>query len=180
MVYTGSTGQKASGEGVFQGESASWNVADGFTKINVLKILIEINLYEVMAKFGKQNLEDDVHPSEISYRRVDGFDRMIFALRQIISNTMFQIDRDDKDKINRLVERIDRVESFSDAISTTVTNDVTKESQLIINEEHFMKSLDILSEIKQELNFILNKAGLIFRKGEETDIDEFMKSVYEG
>jgi len=180
MVFSGSTGQKASGEGIIQGETSSWNIADGFTKINVLKILIEINLYEVMAKFGKQNLEDDLIFSEIPYRRVEGFDRMIFALRQIISNCMFQIDKDDKDKIKRLVERIDLVESLSDGISTTVTNDVTKESELKINEEHFRKCLDILSNVKEELHVLLNHAGLIFRRGEETDIDEFMKSVYEG
>jgi len=180
MVFSGSTGQKASGEGVVASETTSWNIADGFTKINVLKILIEINLYEVMAKFGKQNLEDDVVPSEIPYRRVDGFDRMIFALRQIITNCMFAIEKEDKEKVNKIVERIDNVEKYSDGICTITTNDVTKEVALRINEEHFGKCLDILSNVKEELHFILNRAGLIFRKGEETDLDEFMKSVYEG
>lgn len=176
----GSTGEKASGEGTFGGESTTWNIADGFTKINVLKILIEINLYEVMAKFGKQNLEEQISDNEIAHRRVDGFDRMIFALRQIISNCMFQIDKDDKDKVEELIERIDFVESKAENIATTFTNDVTKEDELKINEEHFRNCLDTLSDIKKQLHFYLNRAGLIFRKGEETDLDEFMKSVYEG
>jgi len=179
-MVSGSTGQKASGEGVIAGETTSWNIADGFTKINVLKILIEINLFEIMAKFGKQNLEEEVNPHEIPYRRVDGFDRMIFALRQIISNCMFQIETEDIEKVKALVERIDLVESFSDAIANTLKNDVTKETELRINEAHFMRCLDILSDIKEQLHKYLNKAGLIFRKGEETDLDEFMKSVYEG
>lgn len=180
MGFTGSTGQKASGEGVIGGETSSWNVADGFTKINVLKILIEINLFEVMAKFGKQHMEEEVNFSEIPYRRVDGFDRMIFSLRQIISNCMFQIEKEDKEKVNELIERIDLIESLSDGISTTMRNDVTKETELRINEEHFRKCLDALSDIKEKLNFYLNKAGLIFRKGEETNLDEFAKSIYEG
>ena len=168
------------GEDIIQGATKEWNVSDGFTKIDVLKILIEINLFEVMAKFGKQNLEEIVPFEEIPQRRVDGFDRMIFALRQIISNCMFQIDKDDKDKVNRLVERIDAVESRAGGIATEFTNGVTHETQLTINEEHFRKSLDILSNIKEELHYVLNKAGLIFRRGEETNLDEFMKSVYEG
>jgi hypothetical protein len=179
MVFSSSTGQKADGSTVFQGETTSWNIADGFTKINVLKILIEINLYEEMAKFGGRNGEE-VIPSEIPYKRVEGFDRLMFSLRQIISNCMFQIEREDKDKIKALVERIDLVESFSDGICDITKNDVTKESELKINDIHFRKLLDILTNIKEELHFILNRAGLIFRKGEETDLDEFMKSVYEG
>jgi NDP-sugar pyrophosphorylase family protein len=60
---------------------------------------------------------------------------------------MFQIEHDDKEKIKRLVERIDFVESVSDAIATETKNDVTKESELRINEEHFRNCLDVLSDI---------------------------------
>jgi len=116
----------------------------------------------------------------LAERRVDSFDRMLFAMRQIISNCMFQIDKDDKLKANVLVERLDLVEMVSEHISTRTYNLVTKENELVINEAHFRKCLDVLSNIKQELNFILNKAGLIFRKGEEINVDDFMKSVYEG
>ena len=175
-----STGQKASGETVFQGETTSWNIADGFTKMNILKILIEINMYEETSKFGYRTGEE-IPYHEVPHKRVEGFDRMMFALRQIISNCMFQITKDDIDKMKRLVERIDLVESVSDGISNTVTNDVTKETVLRINEEHFRKCLDILSEIKQELHSLLNHAGLIFRLDTDTmDLDQFMSSVYEG
>ena len=168
------------GEDIIQGATKEWNISDGFTKFDVLKILVDINMYEVMAKFGKQNLEEIVPYEEIPHKRVEGFDRMIFALRQIISNCMFQIDRDDLDKVNRLVGRIDTVESRAGAIATEFTNGVTHERELKINEEHFRKSLDVLSDVKQDLHSILNKAGLIFRRGEETNLDEFMKSIYEG
>lgn len=178
-MYSGSTGQKASGESVIQGETTTWNIADGFTKINVLKILIEINMYEEIARFGYRNGEE-IQQVEVPYKRVEGFDRLMFALRQIMSNCMFQIEKDDKPKIQKLIERVDFVESLSDAISTTIKNDVTKEEELKINEKHFRNCLDILTQIKEDLNFLLNNAGLIFRKGEETNIDEFMKSVYEG
>lgn len=179
MVFSGSTGQKASGEGIFKGDSESWNVADGFTKINVLKILIEINMYEEIARFGFRQGEDCIE-TEIPYKRVEGFERLMFALRQVTSNCMFQIEKDDRKNAEELIKRVDQVESFSSGICDVVKNDVTKESILRINEEHFRKCLDILSDVKQDLNSILNRAGLIFRKGEETDLDDFLKSVYEG
>ena len=178
IVFSGSTGQSAGGEGVFQGETTSWNTADGVSKILILKILIEINLYEEMAKFGGRNGEQ-ILPSEIPYKRVEGFDRMMFALRQIISNCMFQIEKQDKEKMKMLVERIDMVESYSGGIADTDKNDVTKESELRINEEHFRNLLDTLSDVKQELHELLNHAGLIFRRDGETSIDDFLKSVYE-
>ena len=179
-MFSGSTGQNASGEGVIQGDTNTWNVADGWTKINVLKPLIEANLFETMAKFGKQNLEDEFDPHQIAHNRVEGFDRMMFVLRQTISNTMFKIDRDDKEKVQKLIERLDLVESVADGIASDMVNDVTKEHELRINEDHFRRCLDVLTDIKQQLNSCLNKAGLIFRQSEETDLDEFMRSVYEG
>jgi len=132
-----------------------------------------------MAKFGGRNGEQ-ILPSEVPYKRVEGFDRMMFAIRQIVSNCMFQIEKQDKEKMKLLVERLDRVESYSDGIANTVTNDVTKESELRINEHHFRNLLDILGNIKQELHELLNHAGLIFRRDGATDIDDFFKSVYEG
>lgn len=181
MGFSGSTGQNASGEGVFQSGSTTWNIADGFTKINVLKILIEINLFEVLAKFGKQDAEQQVIPSEIPYRRVDGFDRMLFALRQLMSNCMFAIkDKKDRELAGLILTRIDNVEKYSDAIANETHNSVTKENELIINEEHFRKCLDTLSQIKEEVNFILDRAGLIFRHDEGMDLDDIMNSIIDG
>jgi DNA-directed RNA polymerase subunit F len=173
-----STGEKASGETTFQG-SEVWNASEGISKMLILKILIEINLYEVMAKFGKQDLEQELDMRTITQNRIDGFDRLIFAERQIIQNCMFQIDREDRDRTQRLVDRLNLVEGVANGIVSEMINDVTKETELRINEPHFRKCLDVLSNIKEELHFILNKSGLIFRKSDETNLDDFMKSVYE-
>ena len=61
-----------------------------------------------------------------------------------------------------------------------MTNDVTKETELRINEDHFIKCFDILRAIKDELNFPINRAGLIFKASDTMDIDEIMKSIEEG
>jgi len=180
MAITGSTGQHASGKGVFGDGTETWNVADGFTKINVLKILIEINLYELMAEFGRQNEEDELTPKQTTENRIYGFNRMKFAIKQVTSNCMFKIEAQDRTRVKTMLERIKNVEKVSNGIYTTYYNHVSKEETIVINEEHFRKCLDILSDIKEKLFSILNRAGLIFRKGEETDLDEFMKTVFEG
>lgn len=180
-MVSGSTGKNAGGESVFESGSTTWNIADGFTKINVLKILIEINLFEILAKFGKQDVEQQVFPSEIPYRRVDGFDRMLFALRQLMSNCMFAIkDKKDKEIAQLIVDRIDNVEKFADGIANETHNSVTKENELIINEEHFRKCLDTLTQLKQEVHFLLDRAGLIFRHDEGMDLDDIMNSIIDG
>jgi uncharacterized protein Yka (UPF0111/DUF47 family) len=175
-----SLGQNASGEGIFKGDTETWNVADGFTKINVLKILIEINLYELIAEFGRQNEKEILTPSEIVENRIFAFNRMKFAIKQVTSNCMFKIEQKDRTRVSEMMERIKKVEKVADGIYKSYYNHVTKEEKIIINEEHFKKCLEVLSDIKEKLFSILNRAGLIFRKGEETDLEDFMKSVYEG
>lgn len=178
MAITGSTGQNASGESLFNTET--WNVADGFTKINVLKILIEINLYELLAEFGRQDEQEGMSPEQITENRIYGFNRMKFAIKQVTSNCMFKIDAKDKRRVEKMMDRVRMVDKVSDGIFSTYSNYVTKEERIVINEDHFRKCLDILSDVKEVLFSILNRAGLIFRKGEETDLDEFMRTVYEG
>jgi uncharacterized protein Yka (UPF0111/DUF47 family) len=179
-MVTGSTGQHASGEGVLGLGTETWNVADGFTKINVLKILIEINLYELMAEFGRQNESEFISPEQMTENRIYGFNRMKFAIKQVTSNCMFKIEKQDRTRVSSLLNRIKEIEKVSDGIYTTYYNHITKEEKNVVNEKHFSNCLEILSDIKEQLFSILNRAGLIFRKGEETDLDEFMKTVYEG
>ena len=172
---------KAGGEDVVGMGTQAWNIADGFTKIKILRILIQLDLFETIAMFGRNDIEEQVPQDEIPYRRVEGFDRIIFALRQLIGNCQFAIEHGrDEEKINSYLERIECVERVAGGISDNVTNEVTKENTLRINEEHFRKCFDILRAIKDELNFPVNHAGLIFRQGEELDLDKIMRDIEEG
>jgi hypothetical protein len=180
-MVSGSTGQNASGEGVMSLGQNAWNIADGYTKIKLLKILIELDLYEEMANFGFRSDDPNFNYNVVPNKRIEGLQRMIFSLRQLVGNSNFAItDKSDKEVMKGLLLRIDNVEVVLDGISDISYNDVTKEEILMINEDHFMRCLKILRSIKDDLNFPINRAGLIFRKGEETNIDEFMKSIYEG
>lgn len=172
---------KSSGEDVVSLGTQAWNIADGFTKIKILRLLILLDIYETTALFGKQEVEELVDYKELPYKRVESFDRMLHSLKQLISNCQFAIKKDkDKKILENLSERLENVEKVKDRIAKEVTNDITKEVDLQINNEHFNNCFNVLRSIKQEINVILNDAGLIFKAGETLDLDDFMKSVEEG
>lgn len=171
----------ASGENVVSLGTQAWNIADGFTKIKILRLLIEIDLHETIAMFGKKDMEEQTENSQIPYRRVEAFERMLFSLRQLIGNCAFSIEKGaDEKTIAGLNERIDQVETVADGIASQFVNDVTKEDDLRINEDHFRKCFNILRSIKDELNFPINRAGLIFRQSDEMDLDKIMNDIVEG
>jgi len=172
---------KADGEGVVGLGTQAWNIADGFTKIKILRLLIEIDLNETIAMFGKKEMDEQIDPSNISYRRVDALERVLFSMKQLIGNCNFAIDKGNDEKlIKTFMERIRNVEGVFSGIATELRNEVTKETELRINEGHFNKCFDVLREIKDELNFPINRAGLIFRQGDELDLDAIMRSLEEG
>jgi hypothetical protein len=173
---------KPTGENVLSLNSETWNIADGFTKIKILRLLIELDLYEAMSRYGYKEVDDPNYSADrVADRRVEGLDRMLFTLKQLIGNCKFSIrDKGDKQILNFFFERINNVEQVINGVARICKNDVTKEEELSVNEEHFNTCFDILREIKDELNIILNKAGLIFRQSDEVDLDKIMRDISEG
>jgi len=171
----------ASGESVVSLGTQAWNIADGFTKIKILRLLIQIDIDETIAMFGKKDMEEQVPREDIPYRRVEGFERMLFNMRQLIGNCRFSIEKgSDEEAVEGMMERIDSVETVADGIATELVNDVTKENELRINEDHFRKCFNILRNIKDALNFPINRAGLIFRQSDEMDLDKMMNDIAMG
>lgn len=171
----------ATGENVISLGTQAWNIADGFTKIKILRLLIELDLHETIAMFGKKDMEEQFNNEDLPYRRVEAFERMLFCLRQLIGNCRFSIEKGEDEKtISGMIERIDNVESVADGIASQFVNDVTKETELKVNEDHFRKCFDVLRSIKDELNFPINRAGLIFRQSDEMDLDKIMNDIIEG
>ena len=180
MAFTSSTG-KASGEDAIGLGTQAWNIADGYTKIKILRLIIQIDLDEEIAMFGRKDDQDQTPENQIPYRRVEAFEKFIFHLKQLIGNCKFAIEKGfDEKVIYGMLERIDYVDKVGDGIADNFVNDVTKETELKINEKHFKVCFEILRSIKDELNMPINRAGLIFRQGEEMDLDQIMRSIEEG
>lgn len=161
--------------------SQAWNVADGFTKIKILRLLIQLDLDEELALFGKKEDSDNIPDEEIPYRRVEYFDKFIFHLKQLMGNCKFSIDKGiDELIMQQFLDRIEQVEAVADGIASTYINDITKEQVLEINEPHFKNCFNILRRVKDDLNFPVNRAGLIFQQGNELDLDGIMRSIEDG
>lgn len=172
---------KPTGEGVVSLGTEAWNIADGYTKIKILRIIIQLDLHEELACFGKKDQEEQVPEKEIPYRKVEGLKRMIFYLKQLIGNCRFSIDdKFDKLLVDKFMKRIKNVENYFEGVAHECSNQITKEKELIIDEEHFQRCFEILREIKDELNFPINRAGLIFRQSDELDLDKMMTEIIEG
>lgn len=174
---------KASGEGVVSLGTDAWNFADGFTKIKILKILIELDLLEIFSKYGYQSIDDfnNIDLTSLPRIRVESLDRYIYAMKQLIGNCKFSItDKKDKETMTEFLDRLSNVEQVFNGVATSVFNDLTKENELTINEEHFNNCFNTIKSIKDDLNIVLNKAGLIFRQNDEIDIDKMMRGIIEG
>jgi hypothetical protein len=170
----------ASGEKLISLGTQAWNIADGFTKIKILRLLIELDVHETIAMFGRKDMEEYVDFEDISLKRKEALNRMIFSLKQLIGNCKFSIEKKDQMAMEGFILRINNVEKVIGGIMFTYNNDVTKEVEYRINEPHFMVCFDILKDIKDEINIPINKAGLIFRKSEDVDLDAIMKNIIEG
>lgn len=171
---------KASGENVIAPSSDVWNISDGYMKIKVLRLLIQLDLDETIASFGRKDLEEIVPPQMINLNRIEALKRILFTLRQLIGNCKFTIERKNKKDVDELFNRIMQVETVMSGISHYTSNGVTGEEFLEINEAHFQKCFKILRDVKDELNVPIDKAGLIFRRSDEINLDDLMKDVMEG
>ena len=173
---------KANDESTVGIGSQAWNIADGYTKIKILRIIIQLDLDEEIAMFGRKDDTELISHEELPYKRVEGFHKFIFHLKQLVGNCKFAIEKRSTEELmlENFIKRIDNVDNVGDGISDIFINDITKESELRIHEKHFKKCFDILREIKDELNFPINRAGLIFRQSDELDIDDIMRDIEEG
>jgi len=161
--------------------SQAWNVADGYTKIKILRHLVQLDRYENIALYGSEDMEElPFDDSYISKRREEAIRRVVTTLRQLLGNVKFAIKKEDEGKVDDYLEQVEFVEKVLDGISYVEENMITHETILKIHEQHFKNCMKTLSRIKDEVNFPINNAGLIFRGSDEVDLDKITNEIIEG
>lgn len=162
----------------------AWNVADGYVKLKILKQLVLCDKLEIIALYGSEDIDDmqvnPVPPEMVPHRRVEALTRLKDNITQLISNVKFAIKSEDDEKFEALRGRINLIEEMLDAICYMAEDQVNHNKQLVINEGWFRKMLIEMQEIKENINFPINNAGLIFRKSDEMNFDELLKDIAEG
>lgn len=160
----------------------AWNVADGYTKLKILRQLILLDSYDTVAQFGTENLDENVYltPIQINKRRFEAIERFLSTLIQLLGNVHFALKKEDFKKIDDYIERLKPLPEFIPLLCDKQSEDRINEEKFDINEELFKKILVILQEVKDQINIPLNKAGLIFRPTEEIDLDKIMEEIISG
>jgi len=157
----------------------AWNVADGYTKLKILRQLIMLDRWDTIAQFGTEEIEEDQQFSDnhLKKRRVEAIQRFHSTIKQLLGNVKFAMKKSDHPIIENMLERIKVVDEFMLKLYSMKEDHVTHEELFEINEELFKNILDILQAVKDELNTPLNNAGLIFRPTEEVDLDKIMQGI---
>lgn len=173
--------KKGDDEGISLGTDA-WNVADGFTKIKILRQMIMLDRWETIAQFGTEEVDEDrsYDENQIKKRRVEGLERFVATLKQLIGNTKFAMKKEDSELMKTFIERISAIEEYLENVYTVKEDPFDHTENFEINKELFKLIFKILQDIKDEINIPLNKAGLIFRPTEEIDLDKIMADIIEG
>lgn len=161
--------------------SRAWNVADGYTKIKILKLLIDLDRFETISLYGVIDIDDySIPPFEIPRRREDALHRTMTTLKLLIGNVEFAMKKKDRPTLEYYKRRIAQVEDFIGGVSRQEENMITHEKLLVINEEHFKNCFRALQVIKNDINFPINSAGLIFRESDEIDLDKIEEEIIKG
>lgn len=164
--------------------SENWNVADGFTKLKILKQLVETDQLVRIAIYGSESisLENFQVPEEYKISlRIEAIRRLIDVLKELIENSHFACDKSSKEVLEKLEERIETVEFILPPITKQEHDQRTGRQTTRINEKHFMICLDELRSIKKEIPYPLNENSLIFPRGEEYDLDKIKEDfIFDG
>lgn len=165
--------------------SESWNVAQGYTNLKILKPLVEMDKLVKVALYGSEYIEDFIqlqqNPELLVSLRVQALMRLIDCLKEIDENSDFAMEKQGtKDKLKELSEKTKIVEQYIGGITWIESDARTGAKVTKINEEHFTNCLNALREIKKEIPTPLNQNSLIFRGSDEMDLDKLASIMEQG
>lgn len=169
-------------EGQAESGSESWNVAQGYTNLKILKPLVEMDKYVRIALRGSEEIEFALmlSPEQKVQARIEGIKALVECLRECFENSDFAMEKQGtKDTMKELSERVEIVAQFLDGISYFESDARTGQVVTKIDESHFANCLNELRKIKQEIPQPLNKNNLIFRGSDEVDLDKLAKMIEE-
>lgn len=164
-----------------EGKSDSWNVADGFTKLKILRPLVEIDKLIRIAIYGSETIDNTLeliqYPEMKTLLRIEAIHRTIDILRETIENARFACKKDEKANLDELENRVFLVRDVLPAISTEQIDMRTNARTIVINEDHFLICLEELREIKKKIPEPLNRSGLIFPTSDEIDLAKIKEQI---
>lgn len=166
--------------GVHTGTEA-WNIAQYFTGYSIALPLKDLNDLEDIAMFGSVRMDEDLLMSDDQFtkRRADAVKRYWQKLRQIVSDTLFKVKSKDKKEAEEIETWLKEIPKYFNGLLDSKT-DLDHTESLVVNEKFLILLLDKLVANKQQYLYILDRAGLIFKQGDDFDADAFAKDFVGG
>lgn len=169
-------------EGTAESGSESWNVAQGYTNLKILKPLVEMDKYVKIALRGSEEIEFALmlSPEQKVQARIEGIKALVECLRETFENSDFAMEKENtRGKMEQLSKRVEIVAEYLDGVSYSEFDARTGINVIRIDESHFTNCLNELRLIKKEIPQPLNKNNLIFRGSDEVDLDKLAKAIEE-
>jgi len=164
-------------------ESANWNVAEGYSKTKILKPLVELDRYLIVAEFGAEEMVDEFNMSEDlkDSARLKALRRVVSTMLLLIENSKFALKKKDTGKFSEYKLQLKLIQSLmkEDIIFKYQINHKSKSRKIKIIEEKFDLLLEKLRVIKEEFVIPMNDADLIFSSTEEFDPDKLKREIAE-
>ena len=163
-------------------ESETWNNARGFSTYHVLFPLIEARKLVKLCLFGVEEpgQEVGVPKTILNLNKINAINRLLQELQQIVQDNDFVMDKQTKELMDGLQERLDSVEQVIDGISRETTDSRNGHSETVLNEEHYKNCLKELRLILSEIKKPLNMKNLIFPASDELDLDKLKEEIVQG
>ena len=151
-------------------ETGNWNVASRFAEVKIMLPLEKCDFYEDVAKFGYHSYLDELVnygiPTDVL--RITALNRLVEELIKIAKNSMFAMKtKGTKDNLKGMVDKLVNVKKTFPKLSKI--NKIRRSSVVTIKQEDFSNVLEVVLEIKSEINEPLNRNHLIFTDREEFD-----------
>lgn len=155
-------------------ETGNWNVAFDYVKFKVSKLLIELDEYQEIARYGTANIVEEftVDESMKAIARLKAIDRYQSTLMMLIENVFFAIRKsEDKEKIKSYYKRLKKIGNVIPELR--IKRRINGQMKDAVDDEKFDRIFSMLINIKTNLNVPLNNADLIFNSVEEFDPEKF-------
>lgn len=153
-----------------QSDTGNWNVAAKFTDVKIMNWLAKADDMEVVAIFGVYDFEDEFQIDEQLKKiaRIRALKRLRHILDMVVNNTKFAIrKKEDKETFTKYLETLKKIKDTMGCVEDKKT--IRNKTIIDIHEKNFSQYLDILVQMKAEINEPLNRADLIFTHREEFD-----------
>lgn len=167
-------------EGYNVSETGNWNVASDYSRLKIMKPLDYCDHYENIARFGYDTLIEqlDNFGIPLDTLKLIGFERLVNELLKICGNVKFAMKHGGtSDELKKIEENLIDIRKIIPVLSKTIVK--MKNKKLVLNGEKYYKTLDLVINLKADLNEPLNKNHLIFTNKEEFDPVAYKKKILE-